>query len=148
MLRFLFAMLFFISSSLAASPQGLWTILPPTPELPKAQNSDYASINNTRAKTEYQQLSTTPSQYSELLKQIGTMWATEPNFSEQQLKSITVPTWIVDGDHDEGIKRENTEYMAAIIPNAGLLILPNVSHFAFIQAPKQFTENVLQFLEQ
>jgi hypothetical protein len=27
-------------------------------------------------------------------------------------------------DHDEAIKRENTEFMAASIPDAGLLIQP------------------------
>ena len=30
--------------------------------------------------------------------------------------AIPVPTWIVDGDHDEAIKRENTEFMAAAYP--------------------------------
>jgi hypothetical protein len=42
---------------------------------------------------------------------------------------------IVDADHDEAIKRENTEYMARTIPNAGLLIQPKVSHFSFLQDP-------------
>ena len=53
---------------------------------------------------------------------------------------------MVDGDHDEAIKREHTEYMAATIPHAGLLILPNVSHFAFLQDPDQFNFAILHFL--
>ena len=32
-------------------------------------------------------------------------------------------------------------------PHAGLLIEPDVSHFAFIQAPDQFTADVERFLE-
>jgi hypothetical protein len=32
---------------------------------------------------------------------------------------------VADGDHDEAIKRAHTEYIAATIPGAGLLILPN-----------------------
>ena len=54
------------------------------------------------------------------------------------LATIKVPTWIVDGDHDEAIKRENTEFMAANIPGAGLSIQPEVSHFSFLQDPEQF----------
>ena len=74
------------------------------------------------------------------------MWETQPNITRAQLNSIKVPIWIVDGDRDEGIKRENTEFMAEQIPNAGLLILPQVSHFAFIQDPEQFNTEVLHFL--
>jgi pimeloyl-ACP methyl ester carboxylesterase len=37
--------------------------------------------------------------------------------------------------------------MAANVPDAGLLILPNVSHFAFLQDSKQFTDAVLHFME-
>ena len=99
-----------------------------------------------RAAKEYEALSSTPGQYESFLKQIGKMWATQPNYTAAQLKGISTPTWIVDGDHDEAIKRENIEYMAAEIPGAGLLIQPEVSHFSFLQDPRQFNENVLHFL--
>jgi pimeloyl-ACP methyl ester carboxylesterase len=99
-----------------------------------------------RAAKEYEALSPTPGQYESFLKQIGKMWATQPNYTAAQLKGISTPTWIVDGDHDEAIKRENTEYMAAEIPGAGLLIQPEVSHFSFLQDPRQFNENVMHFL--
>jgi len=55
-------------------------------------------------------------------------------------------TWIVDADHNEAIKRENTEYMAANVPNAGLLLQPEISHFSFLQDPEQFTADVQHFL--
>ena len=99
-----------------------------------------------RAEKEYQLLSPTPDQYKSFLEQIGKMWETQPNYTAEQLQRITVPTWIVDGDHDEAIKRENTEFMAARIPGAGLLIQPEVSHFSFLQDPQQFTNDVLHFL--
>ena len=100
----------------------------------------------TRAKNEYEQLSKTPKEYFQLLKQIQDMWETQPNISDANLKSITVPTWIVDGDHEEGIKIENTVFMASQIPNAGLLILPETSHFAFLQDPKLFNISLRKFL--
>jgi pimeloyl-ACP methyl ester carboxylesterase len=54
---------------------------------------------------------------------------------------------VVDADHDEAIKRENTEFIAANIPNSGLLLQPEVSHFSFLQDPEQFNEEVLHFLD-
>ena len=100
-----------------------------------------------RAGKEYQALSPTPDQYKSFLGQISKMWETQPNFTADELRSITVPVWIVDADHDEAIKRENTELMASQIPNAGLLLQPEVSHFSFLQDPGQFTSDVLHFLE-
>ena len=100
-----------------------------------------------RAEKEYEALSPTPHGYDAFLAQIEKMWATQPNFTAAQLASISVPIWIVDADHDEAIKRENTEFMAAHIPGAGLLLQPEVSHFSFIQDPQQFNADVLHFLE-
>jgi pimeloyl-ACP methyl ester carboxylesterase len=99
-----------------------------------------------RAEKEYEKLSPTPKEYKSFLDQIGKMWQTQPHFTNEQLEGIKVPTWIVDADHDEAIKRENTLYMADTIPEAGLLIQPDVSHFSFLQDPVQFNENVLHFL--
>lgn len=103
---------------------------------------------NVRAKEEYQKLSKTPINYEKFLSQIENMWKSQPDFTKAQLNSIKTPTWIVDGDRDEGIKRENTEFMADQIPNSGLLIQPQVSHFSFIQDPEQFNRDVLHFLQK
>jgi pimeloyl-ACP methyl ester carboxylesterase len=75
------------------------------------------------------------------------MWETQPNWTGADLAGIKVPTWIVDADHDEAIKRENTLFMADHIPDSGLLIEPDVSHFAFLQDPEQFNFGVLHFLK-
>ena len=109
--------------------------------------SDVFNAYIERAGEEYKRLSPTPTEYKSFVEQITKMWETQPNWTEADLAAIKVPTWIVDADHDEAIKRENTEFMAAHIPNAGLLIQPNVSHFSFMQDPEQFTNDVLHFLE-
>jgi pimeloyl-ACP methyl ester carboxylesterase len=101
-----------------------------------------------RAAREYETLSPTPAQFKPFLANITNMWATEPHFTVDQLSHITVPTWIVDADHDEAIKREDTDRMAALIPGAGELILPEVSHFAFLQDPVQFNQSLLHFLSR
>jgi pimeloyl-ACP methyl ester carboxylesterase len=99
-----------------------------------------------RAEKEYEKLSATPNEYKSFLDQISKMWATQPNWTADQLKSIKVPTWVVDADHDEAIKRENTLFMADNVPGAGLLLQAQVSHFSFLQDPQQFNADVLHFL--
>jgi pimeloyl-ACP methyl ester carboxylesterase len=99
-----------------------------------------------RAAIEYTQLSPTPTRFNTFRADIEHMWATQPHFTDDQLSHIKVPTWIVDGDHDEAIKREDTDHMAALIPGCGELILPGVSHFAFLQDPAFFNESILHFL--
>ena len=100
----------------------------------------------TRAGHEYARLSATPKDYDAFVAQISKMWESEPNWTDAQLKSIKAPVWVVDGDHDEAIRRAHTEYIAATIPGAGLLILPNTSHFAFLQDPTLFNAALLNFL--
>jgi pimeloyl-ACP methyl ester carboxylesterase len=99
-----------------------------------------------RTREEYQKLSPAPAEFKAFSDQLDKMWEGEPHFSDEQLRSIKVPTWIVDGDRDEVIKREDTDHMAALIPGAGELILPEVSHFALLQDPVQFNEALLHFL--
>ena len=101
-----------------------------------------------RAGQEYQALSPTPGDYKGFVDAISAMWASQPNWTVAQLKAIKPPVLVVDGDHDEAIKRPHTERIAATIPGAGLLILPNTSHFSFLQDPDQFTWHILHFLAQ
>jgi pimeloyl-ACP methyl ester carboxylesterase len=100
-----------------------------------------------RAGHEYAELSATPKDYDAFVAQISKMWESEPNWTDAQLQSIKAPVLVVDGDHDEAIKRAHTEYIAATIPGAGLLILPNTSHFAFLQDPTLFNAALLHFLD-
>jgi pimeloyl-ACP methyl ester carboxylesterase len=99
-----------------------------------------------RAEKEYEKISPTPKDYQAFFAQISKMWEEQPNWSDAQLKAITNPILVMDGDHDEFVKREHAEYIAATIPGAGLLILPNASHFAFLQDPRMFNYAILHFL--
>jgi len=99
-----------------------------------------------RAEKEYQALSATPTEYKKFVDEISTMWATQPHWTAKDLGAIKVHTWIVDADHDEAIERPNTEFMARSIPDAGLLLQPEVSHFSMLQAPVQFSDDILRFL--
>ena len=86
----------------------------------------------------YAKVSPTPDQFDAFVAQIGTMWATQPNWTDAQVAAITVPTAIVVGDHDEAILPDHTARIASLIPGAKLVILPQVSHFAMLQDPASY----------
>lgn len=96
-----------------------------------------------RSEAEYKALSPTPGQYDSFVKQISHMWDTQPNITDAQLKAIRTRIVIADGRYDEAIKQSHDRYMAATIPDARLVILPGVSHFAMIQNPPLFARAVL-----
>ncbi|ARP67849.1 alpha/beta hydrolase [Mesorhizobium sp. WSM1497] len=100
-----------------------------------------------RSGRDYKKMSKTPDQYDAFVAQMSHMWESEPAWSKEQLAQITTPTAIVAGDHDEAIKREHTEYIASAIPGAKLIILPNASHFAMLQAPDEYSRAVLDFID-
>ncbi|MER9407192.1 alpha/beta hydrolase [Mesorhizobium caraganae] len=100
-----------------------------------------------RSGRDYKKMSKTPDQYDAFVSQISHMWGSEPAWTKEQLAKITTPTAIVAGDHDEAIEREHTEYMASVIPGAKLIILPDASHFAMLQAPDEYSQAALDFID-
>lgn len=95
---------------------------------------------------DYAQLSATPEVFEELSDAVGLMQRTQPNYSAQDLAEISVPVAIVQSEHDEFIKHEHAEYLARSIPNAELILLHDVSHFAPLQRPDQFNSTLLAWL--
>jgi len=96
----------------------------------------------------YKKISPTPTEYDAFVTQISNMWATQPNWSDDDLKKITTPTAIVLGDHDEAISREHTDYLAKTIPGAELIILKDASHFAMLQDPEGYNKAVRDFIDK
>ncbi|HEV7309084.1 alpha/beta hydrolase [Ensifer sp.] len=99
-----------------------------------------------RTRNEYAQLLPGRGSFDAFLGEMGAMWDTQPDMTVAGLKKIAVPVWIADGDHEEVIRREDTLFLADHIPDAGLLIQPDVSHFSVLQDPDQFTTDVARFL--
>ncbi len=95
---------------------------------------------------DYARLSKTPTEYEAFLNQISQMWATQPDYKKEELQGIKVPTFIADGQYDEGIKQEHTREMAQLIPNATLVVMPDLSHFAMWQDPTIFNRALAAFL--
>jgi pimeloyl-ACP methyl ester carboxylesterase len=96
----------------------------------------------------YARLSETPNGYHALSRTVLAMQMREPNYAPQDLAAIRGPAIaIADGAHEEFILRQHTEYLARTIPDARLIILPGVSHFAPIQAPDVFNAAMIGFLD-
>jgi pimeloyl-ACP methyl ester carboxylesterase len=89
-----------------------------TPEGLKPSIADDPVFNAVIARSgkDYARLSPTPAEFDAFVAQISEMWATQPNYTQDQLRAITVPTVIFDGDHDEAIEPAHTEEMAKLIP--------------------------------
>jgi pimeloyl-ACP methyl ester carboxylesterase len=91
-----------------------------------------------RMGADYARLSPTPDQFDAFVTQIGEMWATQPNWTDEAVGKITVPTTVVVGEHDEAILPAHTQHIADTVPGSTLVILPGVSHFAMLQAPGEY----------
>ncbi len=114
---------------------------------PSVETNKTFSAYIERSGKDYVRMSRTPGEYDAFVEQISHMWARQPNWTKEQLLTITTPIAIVTGDHDEAVKREHSEYMASAIPGATLIILPNASHFAMLQAPDEYTKSVTDFID-
>ena len=97
---------------------------------------------------DYARLSPTPDQFDAFVGQISEMWATQPNWTDAQVAAITVPTQVVVGQYDEAILPAHSEKIAGLIPGAKLVILPDASHFAMLQAPAEYNAAVRAFIDQ
>lgn len=97
---------------------------------------------------DYAQLSATPEQFKQFSDAVGHMQSTQPNYTAAQLAQISMPVTVVHSEYDEFIKREHAEYLAAIIPKAEFVYLPEVSHFAPLQRPDLFNQTILAFLDK
>ena len=114
---------------------------------PASSDTSMAARYMARAAANYRRLSPTPDSFFALRKALGKLYSSEPNLTAAELKMIKAPTVIAFGQYEQFIKREHFEEMARLIPNARLVMLPNVSHGGPIQDPMRFHEAVMSWLE-
>jgi len=97
---------------------------------------------------DYRRLSATPDDFEAFSEAVGLMQRTQPNLSADELASIRVPVWAVQGEGDEFLKANHPAYLAQTIPGARLEILAGVTHFAPIQRPEAFLAVLIRFLAE
>lgn len=99
-----------------------------------------------RCAADYVKRSPTPGDFKGLQAALRPMWRTQPNYPDDQIASIKVPTLVLDGAHDEIIRKDHLKDLAKLISGARLLFIPEASHFALFQQPQAFNQALLDFL--
>lgn len=97
--------------------------------------------------SDYLALSATPEKLPVIAEKIRIMWLNEPKFTASELAKINVPALIMDGVQEELIRPEHAKEIAAAIPKAKLVMLPNVGHYATFQTPALWNREVATFLQ-
>jgi pimeloyl-ACP methyl ester carboxylesterase len=95
---------------------------------------------------DYARLSATPDRFDELVKDLGPMQRTQPNYSASDLAKIAAPVAVALGEDDEFIERAHAQSLARALSRAEFVLLDGVSHFAPLQRPDRFNSAVLAFL--
>jgi pimeloyl-ACP methyl ester carboxylesterase len=95
---------------------------------------------------DYATLSATPDEFTDFVGAVSLMQRTQPDYTAADLAEIRVPVTIAHSTDDEFITREHAEYLARTIPDAELVILEGVSHFAPLQRPEVFDTQMLAVL--
>lgn len=99
-----------------------------------------------RCGTEYATLQPT-ADFSAFANKVGTMEGTLPQFTTKGLGTIDgKKVAIVGADHDEAVNLDVPQKLHSAISGSKLVMLTNVSHFAPVQDPTQFTKAVKDFL--
>lgn len=102
-----------------------------------------------RTALEYQRLNPDPSKFAQLAPTLVNLWHTEPSWNQSHFAPINqLKTWIAAADHDEGVYPENQSTMLKWMPDAGGYLMPQVSHFAVLQAEDLFADMVKEFLQE
>jgi pimeloyl-ACP methyl ester carboxylesterase len=116
----------------------------------KADIGDSARFNAyiEMAAADYARLSPNPDNFDAFLANIGNMWATEPNYTVEQMQGITVPTLILDGLQEEAIYPAHDLEMATLIPTADLVLMGGVGHFAMWEKTEEFNHIILDYLSR
>lgn len=85
--------------------------------------------------------------FTDFATKVGTLEATLPQFTASELGAIDgKKVAIVGADHDEAVNLDVPAKLNAAISGSTLKMLTDVSHFAPVQDPTQFTKAVTDFL--
>ena len=114
---------------------------------PAVDTSEVFGAYVTAAAELYAKISPTPDQFDAFVGAILEMWGTQPNYTEAQLQSVTVPITVAQAEHDEAIFEAHAEKMASLLPGSTYLPLEGVSHFAMWQDPDRLNAAILDFLK-
>lgn len=97
---------------------------------------------------DYSEMSNTPDGFDALVTSISQMWYSNNADGLRLAKSITVPTLVVQSEHDEVILASHAVKIAGKIPEATVHTLHGVSHFAMLQDVQGYSAAIRDWLKK
>jgi pimeloyl-ACP methyl ester carboxylesterase len=113
---------------------------------PRSGPSRTFSAYSARCRSDYARMSRSGLPYRALVDALLPLWRNPTGITKDQLRGISAPVMMADGDHDEIILLEQIQEMAELIPNAQLKVFGSASHFALWQDPQTFNRALVEFL--
>jgi pimeloyl-ACP methyl ester carboxylesterase len=86
-----------------------------------------------------------PEHFDVVAEKIVHLWRTEPNLELDELRALTVPTLLLQGD-DDIVTLEHGVAMARAIPEAQLAVVPGASHTVPYERPGLVAQLFVDFL--
>ncbi|MFD7130651.1 alpha/beta fold hydrolase [Streptomyces sp. NPDC059894] len=68
--------------------------------------------------------------------------------SRPALRTLTVPTLLVAGEHDPGCPPAGMRHMAELVPDAAYVEIEDAGHYAFAEQPDVFHETTTAFIRR
>lgn len=94
----------------------------------------------------YRQLAPDPDHLPVLLEQLRHMFLTQPDFTIADLMGIEAEVLVFDGEEEDTVRIEHAKQMAAAIPNASMVILPDTGHHLMYEDPETYLDYAIPFL--
>lgn len=95
---------------------------------------------------DYARMSPTPDGFEGFVAGVSKMWFADKADGLDAIRTISVPTLVVQSEHDEAILYEHSAAIAENIPGAQLLVLGGTSHFAMFQKPVMYSAAIKAWL--
>lgn len=108
---------------------------------PGAQETETFAAYARKSVADYKTLSPAPD-FDALFADLRVMWKKEPAYTPAQLRKVRPAVAIVIAEHDEIVKLEHSQELIRLLPQAQVVTLPGVSHFAPWQDPRRFNDAV------
>jgi len=100
-----------------------------------------------RHKLDFTGMTPTFDRFDDLQPKLDPMQRSQPDYGTGDLKGISVPVTVIQGDRDEFIKSDHARHIADSLGNARFELLQGLGHFAPIEDPEMFNEAMLRHVK-
>ena len=89
-----------------------------------------------------------PGSWSKFFHKVCRLWLTSPDYSEEELSIIDIPTLVVAGDQEQFVDISHTVKLSRLLRRGELCIIPNADHSVFQRRSNLFNNVAREFLLQ